>query len=280
MSGLERWAVGLGLLVASLVGGEHAVGAAPCTGGQLLDPVALGFQDGAHGQPRSACLRSSLSLGGGGTIIAEPRNFYGNIRVEGVLAGRWLLTPDVELFGAVELVRWQTVIASLSADHLGLGHTALGAALTLARGDDGVLTLAAFTTLPTALGLYQRTWPFALDVGVAATKDLDPALEVHGWLGARSSVGAGVVADPRAGLALDAGAAWRVFAPFAVVLDVEGSLGYRAPLDHLALGLGLRVAPTDEVTLELLGKLPVAGDERALASAYLGVSWAPVVGRR
>src|SRR5207244_2670443 len=106
--------------------------------------------------------RTEVSIGGAGDLIAQPSSFYGNLRAAGTLAGSWELASGTEIYAALELIRYQTVISSLSADHLGLGHTSIGATHRVLEGEDWVMAATVRATLPTALGLYQGSWPFGL----------------------------------------------------------------------------------------------------------------------
>jgi hypothetical protein len=243
----------------------------PCESGLAQDPIGVGFRDGSFSIPRRACTRTEVALGGTGDLIAEPSQFYGNLRVAGTLAGSWEPIAGTEIFGQAELIRYQTVISSLSADHLGLGLTALGATHRWLDGDGWLLSATSRITLPTATGLYQRSWPFAVDLGLAGASRATEEIALHGYLGLLASA-ATSTPDPRAGVLLDAGASWRPAGWFALAADVEGEVLYRSILDHVALALGFRFFPGDDLAIELALKSPIAGSERTLVAAFFGVT--------
>lgn len=277
MSRGTRFAVSLAVLLipfgASSRAASAQAGPRPCDHAFLGGPIALGFQDGSLGAPRRACLLSEARFGGGGVVIAEPSEFYGNVRLTGALSGSFLLSQDFEIFGAVELLRYQLVIASISATELGLGHSSAGAAWRLHEGEISTFALFGRVTLPTAFGLYEHAWPVGFDFGVAASSAFSDAIELHGSWGVLSSfaISRGPL-QPRAGLVLAAGVSWRVLAGLALVADLEGEVFYRAALDHVAVGAGVRFEPAEALGLELLFKVPAAGEERALAAVFLGAT--------
>ena len=247
-----------------------------CSKGKLTDPIAIGLREGDLSTPRRACTRSEVSLLGGGSLIADTDDFYGNVRLAGVVSGAWALSEDSELFLALEVVRFQTVISSLSASTFGLGHTSVGAAQRIVHGRSWLITGATRLVLPTALGIYENSWPFGLDVGVSASNTFSDSLEVHGWFGWTGSIAATRGPNqPRVGALLDAGITWTPASWFGLVLDVEGSAFYREVLDHVAGGIGLRAAVSDALAFSLDAKVPLAGDERALAGAIFGVTLTP-----
>lgn len=244
-----------------------------CLAAELLDPVMIDFSDGPTSAVQRACPRSELTFGGTGQAIIRTEEFYGNIRIASVLAASWAF-DDSELNAAIELVRFQAVISSLSADHFGLGHLALGGSTRIAEREESALSLAGRATLPTALGLYSRTYPWAFDLGLAGTTRLDAMFELHGYLGGAFSFGTGVgPIDPRFGVVLSGGASILFTDALALTVDLENSAGQRAVIDHLAAGLAFRAEVARGLRLELLVKAPLAGDERALLSAYVGVAY-------
>jgi hypothetical protein len=251
-----------------------AAKAAPCTHGALADPIPIGFQDGAFGVPRRACQRSELSFGAGGVAVVDAADFYGNIRLASTIAGSILLEPDLEVFASLELVRFQTVISSLSASELGLGHLSLGVTQELFDLSDAFVSGMLRVTLPTAFGSYENIIPFGIEAALGGSTPLTEDLELHASLGLLFSfaISSGP-ADPRFGVITTVGSAWRAANWFALVLDLEAAALYRAAFDHLGVGLGFRFAPSDVLAIELALKAPLAGDERALAGARLGLAW-------
>lgn len=238
----------------------------------LEDPIAIGFEDGPIGSVRRACPRSQVSLEAGGILIAEPEEFYGNLRAAAVLEASYAIGRN-EIFVALELVRFQTVISSLSASNFGVGHLAIGGTHLLSEGKT-TAAITAHATLPTAVGLYENSYPIAIDIGLTGSERVFEHFETHGYLGARGSFGVGT--GPlalRSALLLDVGIGWRAVDPLAVVVDMEAALGSRAVLDHLAIGLGVRAALFDGLLVALLLKSPFAGDERSLVSAHFGLDW-------
>jgi hypothetical protein len=245
-----------------------------CVAAELLDPVTIDFSGGPTSAIHRACPRSELSFGLSGGAIIRTEEFYGNLRAASVLAGSFALDEETQLSAAIELVRYQQVISSLSAEHFGLGHLALGGSTRVLSQDESALAIALQATLPTAFGLYSRTYPWAFDAGLAGTSRIGDLLELHGYLGGAFSFGTGAgPADPRFGLILSGGASFLISEALAIAVDVENSAGQRAVIDHLAVGLALRAAVAEGVRVELLAKAPFAGDERALLSAYLGVAY-------
>jgi hypothetical protein len=248
--------------------------ASPCDGGFFTGPVALGFEDGAAARPRRACIANEIFAGGGGSLIYAPSSFYGNVRAEGALGASLILVDRLEVFGEVEVLRYQTVISSLSADHVGLGFSAIGATYVIDYGAVSIASLTARASLPTAFGLYLDTWPIALDVGGSLQTALSDEITVHAYGGLVGSIAAGRgPKEPRAGALLDAGASWHPLTWFGVAIDIEGESLYRSALDHLALAAAFRFLGGDLPGIELMVKAPVAGSERTLAAALLDVSY-------
>lgn len=246
----------------------------PCADSAMFDPVELSYTNGPIAGARRTCARDELTFGLHALAVIRVEEFYGKLVGAGVLSGGFALDEETELFAALEVVRYQQVIRSLSASNFNLGHLALGGTRRIHTGDRRALAWTAHATLPTALGLYDRTVTFALDTGVSGTTRIDRDLELHGYLGGRGTIGAGAgPAQPKGQLILDAGAAYRIQSWLAIAVDLEGAAGERAVLDHAALGVGLRFAAGDRFRIDVSAKAPLAGDERALASAYAGVAY-------
>lgn len=261
-------------LLAWVISSTVAIAPDPCADSAMFDPVALSYSAGPIGSVRRSCLRDELAFGLNALAVIRVEEFYGKLVGAGVLSGSWTIDGETELFAALEVVRYQQLIRSLSASHFNLGHLALGATRTIFSGDRGRLAWTAHTTLPTAIGLYDRTVTFALDTGLSGATRLERDLSLHGYFGVRGTIGAGAgPAQPKGQLLLDAGAAYRIQSWLAIAVDLEGAAGERAVLDHAALGVGLRFAVGDRLRVDLSAKAPLAGDERALASAYAGVAY-------
>lgn len=245
--------------------------ATPCA-----DPLPYTFTDGELGVARRACHRTEVSLRAGGVLVAEPEEFYGDLLAAGVLSASWAVDGETEIFASLELVRFETVLSSLTASAIGLGHTSLGASRTIAGGPGWTMSLAARAVLPTATGLYENARPLAGDLGLDASWALGERVAAYGRLGVLGSFALTSGApDPRAGLGFTAGLA---FAPWDVAsLLFESSLQvlHDAPIDHHALGAGVRFHLGDTLGLELGARFPTAGHERATTSAGLRLVWTP-----
>ena len=104
-----------------------------CSSGDpvLEMPAPITFQNGRFGAPRPVCPATELSLSGGTNLTADVENFYGNVRAFGLLEGSYRIDRYLSAFAEVEVVRYQTVISSLSAESFGFGHTSLGVTYVL-----------------------------------------------------------------------------------------------------------------------------------------------------
>lgn len=241
-------------------------------GGLPTGPISASLYDGDHGLARRTCGRTEAALDGGGLVLADTPNFYGHIVAGGNLEGAYA-TDKLEVFGGVQAIRYDSVISAISSSYVGLGHTHLGASYRLAESESWAVGLSGRAVLPTAFGLYENARPFGLDLGVNGVWVAAPALRVHGQLGGLHSFATGPGdADPRFGLGVLAGAELRPSDHFAAVVDLEAFAGQYAPLDAFSAGIGLR-AGGEAFGLELGAKLPLAGRERALATAGLRASW-------
>lgn len=245
--------------------------AAPCLDDAMAEgPVTAGLLDGDLGRGRRACPREEIAVGVGGLLAVDTPNFYGHLLGSLVVDGSWRLDERTEVFGLVEAVRYDSVISALTSTYLGVGHTALGAGRVLIAGDAGVLSLNGKVVLPTAVGLYRNSWPFAWDLGLSGVVALSDAVRLHGQLGGLASAAASKgPTQGRVGAFTTAGAELRLGTAFAIVGDVVGGFGYTAPVDVVAAGLGLRFANRKRWGLELGGTVPFAGRERAAATVDL-----------
>lgn len=247
--------------------------AGPCDG--LYDGMPDGLvspflHDGGLGRAHSACARTELGLGANGYLVVDTPNFYGNIVAAGVVDGRARLTDAVELFGSIELVRYDSVIGALSSSTLGPGHTAVGASGRVWANDTTQVAVNGKLVLPTAFLLYQHSWPVGADLGVAMAWSKSAKFRVDaqvGGLGSGAISGAG--AQPRAGAQAHAGVEWRPVKPLGLVAGLDAGFAYEAPVDHVAAQIGLRTHLGRRGGLELAGVVPFAGRERALASVAL-----------
>lgn len=251
--------------------------ASPCE--QLPDGLPDGtltpwLVDGGLGRAHPVCARDELGVGAQAYLVADTANFYGHIQLAGVIDGRWAATDRVEVFGAVEAVRYDQVIGALTSDALGIGHTTVGASVAAWSNEEHALAVNAKAVLPTAVGLYENAWPIGADLGLGWVWARSERLRVHGQV---TALGSGAItaasAQPRVGATVNAGAEWRFVKPLALVGEVDAGFAYTAPVDHLAVGVGLRAKVGKRGGLELGGVVPLAGRERALASAGLRGSW-------
>jgi hypothetical protein len=248
--------------VLSLVVGAHC----------LEGPVPTSFQNGHAGSPRRLCPTTEVSLSANANLIADVEDFYGNIRTSAFLGGSVALGDDAELFLDVELVRYQTVISSLSAATLGFGHTSLGGTYVVLRSDV-TLGITARATLPTATGYYRGARPLALDAGLMITNPLARGLDVHAEVGVLASVGVGDgPADPRAGLFLIWGASYRPWDWLALVLTADAQFLHDARLDHVALGGGVRFL-IGSVGIDLFFEGPLFGRERTTVAGIVALRY-------
>ncbi|MFZ5478597.1 MAG: hypothetical protein ACOZNI_17635 [Myxococcota bacterium] len=233
--------------------------------GMPVGPVQAGFYDGDLGVARRACHRTEVGLAGGGLVVADLANFYGHLVAGGTLDASWAATERVEVFASVEAFRYDTVLGAIPAEHAGLGHTAIGGSWAVRDG----AAVTGRVVLPTAAGLYENAFPYAFDVGMSFAREAGPLVAHAAVYGLGSFAASKGPAFPRAGLSLTLGGEWRPVKPFALALDLTSGLGYTAGLDHVAAGIGLRGALGKRGGIELAATVPLAGEQRALATAEL-----------
>jgi hypothetical protein len=237
-------------------------------------PLSIGLLDGGLGMARRACPRSEVYLAAEAYLVAELADFYGNIRVSGIYGGSWAISDRTEVFAALEVIRFHTVISSVGAAELGTGYASLGFVQQLWRNQRMVLALTSRLVLPTASRLDRNSSPLALDVGATFEAALHRVINVHGALLLAGSVGLSAgPADPRGGVRLLAGLDWHPWTWLAIVLELQAGFGYRAPVDLVSASLGFRFAIGHNFGIELAALYPFAGDERALLAGALNLSW-------
>jgi len=255
----------------------HAL-ADPCAGtdGLAAGPVQAPLLDGQMGMPRRACAFSEVGAGGGAYLLIDTPNFYGQIRLAAELWGSFAVSENTELFGFMEVYRYQTVISSVSADVGGFGHLSLGVTHRYLTWNDLVLGATGRVTLPTAVDLYDHAWPIAVDLGANAEYRLVSWLAFHGQVGALFSAAA-TRADPQPRLAalITAGAAWQPVWRFALVAALQTTMGYADALDVFAASTAVRIAIVEGLWISLDATFPLAGRERALTAAALRITWQP-----
>jgi hypothetical protein len=239
------------------------------TGDPVLEgPAPITFQNGRFGAPRASCPATELVVSGGGNVTADTEGFYGNVRAFALLEGSYRFDRYLAAFVELEVVRWQTVISSLSAETLGFGHTSLGATYLLFPGSIAVSGTARLT-LPTVSNHHAGARSFALEAALSFTTWTLSWLEVHGQLGMLGSAGFGDgPLDPRGGLSLVGGATWRPASWFALIADVALQLFYGATLDHIAIAGGPRLLFSG-FGIDLFVGAPLAGRDRTTVSGLL-----------
>jgi hypothetical protein len=248
----------------------------PCAGVNALGagPVQASLRDGQHGLARRVCPGNEVGVGGGGLVLIDTPDFYGQLRATAEIWGTYAASDDVEVFALFELYRFQTVISSLTATHSGIGHTALGATWRFWEMEALQLGITGRLVLPTAIDLYEHAWPFGADLGVNAEWRPLGWLGVHGQVTGVFSAAAGRgPALPRGGVLLLAGAALQPVDWFAVVADLGAGFGYTDAVDQVTASAELRFAISDSLNASLGAIFPFAGNERALTSAALRLVW-------
>ena len=250
--------------------------ATPCEieDGMPVGPVTAGLLEGDLGRGHRACPRSEAALGGGGMAVVDTANFYGHLQAALVLDGSLRIAEHTEIFAALELFRYDQVIGAIPATASGLGHTAFGLSQLLVIRDNLAISSSGKIVLPTASGLYDNAWPYAADVGLAGAWTPHQRVRVHGYA---SLLGSVALSDgpgqPRGGVLMGVGAQARVARPFAIAGDLTAGFGYEAPVDVIAAGLALRFVVKGAYGIEGGATVPLAGRERALATADLRLSW-------
>lgn len=253
----------------------------PCAGtaGLGAGPVQAPLLDGQHGMGRRVCPRTEVGVGGGGLLLIDTPDFYGQIRAAAEVWGSFTVGEDTELFGFIEVYRYQTVLASVSASNGGIGHTSLGATHRFLSLDTLALGATGRIVLPTAVELYEHSWPIRTDLGVMAEYRPFDWLAFHGQAGFLFSA-AITRADPqpRFGLVLTAGAAWQPGWRFALLADMHASFGYTDAVDVITAGGAARLAIIAGLALSIEAAFPIAGRERALGAVALRLIWQPSPG--
>ena len=219
---------------------------------------------GDLGSAHRVCGRSEVGGSVGALAVIDADNFYGNL-VAGLSAeGSWALDDRTELFGSVELVRYDTLISAFSDSTLGPGHTMIGASRMVLAGDIWGLATHGRLVLPTAVALYRRAWPIALDAGATfelAAGPLRPHAGLH--LPFSFALSAGPAA-PWIGLGGMLGTEIRAGQVLGLVLDSSFTQGYGSGgLDHLSFDPGLRFGFGEHIGAEVGLHMPLAGRDRA-----------------
>ncbi len=237
--------------------------------GMASGPVVAGLVDGDLGRGRRVCGRDELGWTAGALLTVDTPNFYGHIVGGLTLDGSWRVQDRTELFATLEAIRYDTVISALSSGYLGLGHTSIGAAQRL---NDGPIAfgLNGKVVLPTALGLYRHSRPFAADLGLAGAWQGTGAFRLHGQVGLLTSAAASRgPTQARLGVCAVLGTELRPGKVFAAVVDVASSFAYTSAVDAVAIAPAVRFSDGKRWGLELGATVPLAGRERALATVDL-----------
>jgi len=248
----------------------------PCAGfgdGMPTGPVTAGLLDGDLGTAHRVCGRSEVGLDAGGLLLVDMPEFYGHLSAGATLDGSLAVSERVELFAALEFLRFENVITPIPATALGLGHTSLGANWAFLLRERVALGLNGKVVLPTAIGIYENAWPVGMDIGLAGQFAVSSKVQFHAQASFLTSAAISKGAsDPQAGGAVTFGTELRPGKAFAFVFDLYGNFGYRAPLEALAVALGLRFSDGKRFGFEVAGIVPIAGRERALVRLDLRAS--------
>lgn len=259
-------------MIALLIG---AALAAPCPDDGLpVGPVVAPLREGELGAPRRLCPRDEVAVGGAALLVADTANFYGHLVAGGVVRGSLAVDDRTEAWVTAEVVRYDTILGAISSDFVGTGHLSGGATRVFVDRDTLRAGAHARVVLPTASGLYRRSFPVGLDVGVGAEQPIGERLTLHEDLTLFGSGAIGPVFGPRAGVALAGGLAWRPTRGFALATDLRGGLFYQGAVDELSIAPALRFGPGRHAGIELAIVAPLVGRDRTpLAAAELRGSW-------
>lgn len=236
-------------------------------GGLAEGPSSVGIRPGELGRAHRVCARSEMAFAGTAYLLADAPNFYGHLVGVGELEGSWAPTGRTEVFGRIEAVRYDSVLAPLPDAYFGPGWLSVGAAQRLSEDPKGALGVNGKLAIPAH---YTNATPIGGDFGLAGLWAPSPRIRAHGQLSAvfQANLGPGPT-RPAVGIAPTIGAEWLPGSAFAFALDVVGSVGLTAALDHLALAPSFRFSTGDRLGLELALAAPLAGHDRALALADL-----------
>ncbi|HYO56002.1 hypothetical protein [Archangium sp.] len=258
----------LGVLLWGMVAWGEPAGADPCASGVArlaTGPLAVTFREGQSGVARRACSATELSVGAEGWAVIDTAHLYGQVRGAARVSGSYALGDATELFGSLEVYRYQTVIASVSGVVGGVGHLSLGGTHRFLTREGLTLGATGRLILPSIMGVYRHAWPVELDAGLTAEQSLGANWRLHAQAGVMASTT--ISEGPREswlGLAVTAGAGWQPLPWLAVVADLHASAATYAPIDIIAAGLGLRFGG-ERLSAELGAFYPVAGRRAPIA---------------
>jgi hypothetical protein len=248
----------------------------PCANfgyGMPTGPVVAPLFDGGLGRGYRVCGRTEVGFRAGGLILVDKPNFYGRVSAGGTLEGSWAPTKNAELFAGAELVRYDTVIQSLSASAIGFGHTYIGGSYRMVMSERTTIGFNGKLVFPTASGLYKEAWPFGFDFGMVGMYSPHPKVHLRGQIGLMASVVASHAgAGPRFGASVTGGVDFVPIRRFAIAADLVSVLGYTDVLDVFGGAVALRFSNLKRFGFELAGTFPFAGRERAQAVVMLRAS--------
>lgn len=237
-------------------------------------PVVIGLYDAELGTARRACLRSELALYERMGATLDLPSFYGGVRADTVLSGSLRLRPYLEIFGALELVRYEFAQnATIKASALGLGQLSMGLQGLMLERRRFVVSAYGRLLLPTA-SASASVQTTGAELGLAGSYRPRRDLDLHAGLSADFS--AGLSAGPaqvRGGAALTLGLQYAPATWFALAVDLQAVLGHRAVLDGLLPQLALRFRLWRALGLELAGTQSIAGADRRLAIGVVRVGY-------
>lgn len=247
-------------MIALLLGLALALDCAELDGGLADGFATVNPRPGDLGSGHRVCPRDELAGAIPAAAAIDAEDFYGLLSGGLAADGSWVVSDRATLFGGVELVRYDTLISAFTDSALGTGHTWVGGSVFLAESDRARAAVDGRLVLPTAFALYRHAWPFALDLGAAGHVG-NAAIRGHGRIGVLHSfaVSLGPPA-PWIGGSLRAGAELRPGDHFALVLDLDGTLGYDG--SKLAAVPELRFAIGRKLGLSLGGWVPVVSPTR------------------
>jgi hypothetical protein len=257
----------------------HADPCARPADGLPTGPLQYAFFDGDIARPRRACPRTEVALGGGALAVLDTGNFYGTLGGGGALSGSWRFSDKGEAFASIEAVQFRFVQnATLKQTRIGPGFTSAGASYIAYGNELAAVALTGRLTLPTAFGLYENAWPFALDLGASLALGLPQemlrdVLAFHAFAGATLGLALGGDLAAGASFSLAAGLEYTPWEWLGVVVDLTSGYGREAVLDYLGAAAGLRFRIGRGLGVELGAMLPLAGATRADFSGGLRVSW-------
>lgn len=242
----------------------------------LFGPTTVAsFHDAELARARRSCVRSEAGFGLRVAPVIDTPDFYGNIQAAGELYGSYALSDRLEVFGALELARFDYVVnATLTSTQVSLGHATAGIAWNAVNSDELMVTPIARVVLPTSF-VSQNVRTTGIELGAAASYLATGALELHAHVGVQGTAGLS------SGPALPTGGAFATvglsFAPFswgAVVLDLQAHAFERDTLDYVAPTFALRFNPWRKLQIEAGAGLPLLGADRRMLIGGLRAGWA------